>query len=494
MKVFTSTYTIARGTWSEPLPDLDSESTLVLIFGAPGLRETPDVLFELRRRYPRSLLVGCSTAGEISEGEVRDGTLSVSISRFEATRLELATLEVADPAESFSAGSLLARKLARPDLRAVFVLSEGLQVNGSELVRGLNSQLPKEVVTTGGLAGDGTAFGKTWVFDGQRMRERLVVAIGLSGDALTVSHGSQGGWQTKGREHEVTLSKGNVVLELDGRPALEVYEEYLGDKRRDLPASGLLFPLSMRAADDPKRLTRTLLAIDREKRSLTFAGDVPMFARVSVMEADFDRLVAGARDASRFATTLPVSSDADSLTIAISCVGRRLLLKDRSREEVIAVRKHLPARGRVVGFYSYGEISPSGVGACDLHNQTMTLTMFSEDPRKLAMLARATSSAPPPRPSLPPDSIRMPRATVPPVGRASTAAPPIATPRTGTVQAGAVSAFAYASSPSSNPPPPAYPGGAATMTDMRRSEPWTTMLVALAVLTLLVVYLLSSLR
>lgn len=408
MHTATSTYSANKRSWTHPLPDDDSPSTLVLAFGAPELSNSRELFQALRQKYPRAIVVGCSTAGEIGEDRVLDESLVVSVTRFEATRLELATIEVNDPAESFAAGLLVARRLEQPDLRAVFLLSEGIHVNGSELVRGINSRLPSHVVTTGGLAGDGTAFGKTWIFDGTRVRERVVVAVGLYGDALSVTHGSRGGWQIKGREHTVTLSKGNVVFEIDGRPALAVYEEYLGDTKDQLPASGLLYPLSMRIGnDDTKRLVRTLLAVDREKQSLTFAGDVPMHARVSVMESDENRLIAGAREASRTATVIPPPSDADSLAVAISCVGRRLLLKERAGDEVAAVKSNLPARSHVVGFYSYGEICPFAVGHSDLHNQTMTLTVFSEPWRRLE---RARTSSHPPPSGLPSRPSMMTRA------------------------------------------------------------------------------------
>lgn len=462
MKVFTSTYDIRTGSFSQRLPQVDSQSTLVLVFGAPELRDRPSLLSEIRQRYPQSIVVGCSTAGEIARESVRDGTISIAVAQFEATHLQLATVDVADPAESFAAGALLARKLARSDLRAVFVLSEGLHVNGSELVRGVNGALDRTVVTTGGLAGDGTAFGRTWVYDGSGIRERVIVGIGFSGEAFMVAHGSQGGWRQKGREHEVTLSKGSVVLEIDGRPALDLYEEYLGALRDELPASGLLFPLSMRVGSDTKRLTRTLLAIDRDKRSLTFAGDVPMHAQVSVMEADVDHLVSGARDAGRSATAIRVPDTADSLTVAISCVGRRLLLKERSADEVAAVRAQLPPRSEVVGFYSYGEISPSGFGQCDLHNQTMTLTVFSEDPRIIERAARRSSDRPSGR-----ASVRPPTSSHPPPS------PPVI---------------------ASSPPRSSLAPAPVPVTPAQPPQPWFAMMISAGVFAALIVYLVWQLQ
>ncbi|EYF06815.1 FIST N-terminal domain-containing protein [Chondromyces apiculatus] len=366
--------------WSvRALPVLDSERTLVLAFGAAELIDDPAPLRELRRAYPRAHLVGCSSAGEIIGTSVRDRSLSVAVARFEKTTLTSAYVEVSSMAGSHAAGQQLARKLARPDLRGVLVLSEGLGVNGSELVRGLNSALPDTVVVTGGLSGDGPRFKRTWVCTGDKIRSGIVTAVGFYGDHVLITHGSKGGWDKFGPERTVTRSEANVLYELDGKPALALYKEYLGDKAADLPASGLLFPLAMRASSkDDKVLVRTLLAVDHDKNSMTFAGDVPRGHLVQLMKADFERLIGGAELAAKAANTPALARTDAHLAVAISCVGRRLVLGQRTEEEVEAVLDKLPAGTELTGFYSYGEISPFATGHCDLHNQTMTLTVFSE--------------------------------------------------------------------------------------------------------------------
>lgn len=229
---------------------------------------------------------------------------------------------------------------------------------------------------TGGLAGDGPRFGRTWVLDRDGPRPGVVSAVGLVGTALRVGHGSRGGWDPFGPERTVTRSAGNVLYELDGRPALDLYEEYLGERAVGLPATGLLFPLALRQSAGPE-LVRTILAVDRGARSLTFAGDVPTGARARLMRASFERLVSGAADAAELATD-PVP--APRLVLAVSCVGRRLVLGEWAEEEVEATRSGFPAGAVQVGFYSYGELSPAAGGACELHNQTMTVTSYSEDP------------------------------------------------------------------------------------------------------------------
>jgi hypothetical protein len=233
-------------------------------------------------------------------------------------------------------------------------------------------------VVTGGLAGDGSSFKRTWVLVDGRPTEHAVVAVGFYGDAVHVHHGSQGGWDIFGPERRVTRSEGSVLYELDGHPALELYKQYLGERADGLPATALLFPLALRAtATDAKTLVRTVLAVDEATQSMTFAGDVPQGSLAQLMRANFDRLVEGASEAARSAGGYAAT---DSLAIAVSCVGRRLVLGERTEEEVEATCSALPSGAKQVGFYSYGEISPYAAGErSDLHNQTMTVTTIWED-------------------------------------------------------------------------------------------------------------------
>ncbi|MGE3544313.1 MAG: FIST N-terminal domain-containing protein [Kofleriaceae bacterium] len=412
-------YDLHRGSWDQPLPELDSPRTMVLAFGAPELADDPKVFQELARTYPRSLVVGCSSAGEIYGATVRDRSLAVTVTRFERTDLQLAALEVASKADSYGTGYQLAKKLsAKPGLRGVLVLSEGLQVNGSELIRGLNAVLDESVVVTGGLSGDGAAFKRTWVAVGDKVNTNVVAAIGFYGDYITIGHGSKGGWDKFGPERVVTRSEGNIVYELDGRPALQLYKEYLGERAKDLPASGLYFPLAVRASgDNEKFVVRTVLGVDHTANSLTFAGDIPEGYRAQLMKANFDNLIDGAGAAgSMTSATGAAPINTDSLVVAISCVGRRVVLGERTEEEVEAVRDAVRSdRARITGFYSYGEISPFATGHCDLHNQTMTLTVFSESPtpirRTPVRQAPRTSSPPTMRGPAPSSTIRPPDRT-----------------------------------------------------------------------------------
>jgi hypothetical protein len=365
--------------WSAPLPSsLDSPSTLVIAFGASGLLDDGESVRELRRALPRALLIGCSTAGEIHGTSLLDGSVSAAVVRFAGTTLRGASAPVRAPGDSFAAGQSIASSLAGPGLKGIFILSDGLHVNGSELVRGLNSSLPRDVVVTGGLAGDGDRFQRTWVTLGGELCDQVVAAVGFYGDRVRLGHGSKGGWDLFGPQRLITRSEGNALFELDRRPALDLYKEYLGEQAAGLPAAALLFPLALRMPDSPDRsVVRTVLSIDEDRQSMVFAGDVPQGAYVQLMRANFDRLIDGASGA---AGMVRMSEDAAHpvLAVAISCVGRRLVLKERTEEELEAALDVLPVGTEQIGFYSYGEISPYATGDCDLHNQTMTLTTIAE--------------------------------------------------------------------------------------------------------------------
>jgi hypothetical protein len=346
-----------------------------LVFGASSYLNEPEPINELTSAFPSSHIVGCSSAGEIFEDMISDGSLSVAIAQFAETDLRVG-VTAAGSQSSGEAGADLARQLSGPDLAGVLVLSEGLDVNGSDLVEGLNENLPG-VTITGGLAGDGDRFEQTWTLVDGKPAAGFVTAVGFYGDRIQIGHGSKGGWDRFGPERIVTRSRDNVLYELDGEPALELYKTYLGELAAGLPATGLLFPLALRATEgDSKQLVRTILAVDEETQSLVFAGDIPEGHLAQLMQANFDRLVGGAETAAERALIL--DAPAPFLTIAISCVGRRLVLGERTEDELEAVSHVLPDGNHQVGFYSYGEISPYTEGTCDLHNQTMTLTVVAE--------------------------------------------------------------------------------------------------------------------
>lgn len=378
MQLSTFSYTLARG-WSPPFPALDSAQTLVLVFAAPEYMERQGPLEELARAYPQSHLIGCSTAGEIVGRDVQDESIVVAVTKFAHSRIALATTEITEAA-SRAAGERLARQLAPDGLRAVLVLAEGLDINGSELVRGMCAALPSNVIVTGGLAGDGERFQGTWVLRDRKPQRGAIVAAGLYGERLRIGYGTRGGWQGFGPERRITRAQGNVLYELDHMPALPLYKEYLGEHAQGLPGSALHFPLSIReAAPGAERLVRCIAGVDEAEQSITFCGDMPKGNVAQLMQTNFERLIAAAGEAAA-AARIAAADDAAAaqLSLMVSCAGRRIVLGERVEEEVDSAHAQLHARALQVGFYAYGEIAPYASRVCDLHNQTMTLVSLTE--------------------------------------------------------------------------------------------------------------------
>lgn len=379
MKIEQTRWTKAND-WEPGIPEALGESAqLVLAFGATSILREQAQFQEIRKVYPGACILGCSTAGEICGTRVLDNSLVTTAIQFEYTQLKGTQIKLSETVDSFQAGEQLAMSLDGAGLVHVLVISDGIKVNGSELVRGLVKHLPPDVAVTGGLAGDGERFEQTLVFLDDMPEEGRIAALGFYGTRLKVGYGSMGGWDPFGPERLITRSKGNVLYELDGQSALELYKKYLGEYAADLPASGLLFPLSLRAEKGESGLVRTILSIDEEEQSMTFAGDVPEGTYARFMKANFERLIDGAIDAAQTSYKVIGSSSPD-LAILISCVGRKLVLKQRIEEEVEGVRDILGDHTVLTGFYSYGEIAPFLPSAkCELHNQTMTITAFSEE-------------------------------------------------------------------------------------------------------------------
>ena len=374
MKVTQATWSAGAG-WSGSLNGSVTAPQLVFLFGGTNVLKQGTAWAEIKSSWPEAHLMGCSTAGEICGTRITDDSLVATAVEFESTSVRVERVALCPKIDSFHCGVELGRKLEPEGLVHVFVLSDGLSINGSELVKGLTQELPEHVTVTGGLAGDGDRFQETFVLSNDRVESGTVLALGLYGERLDVGYASLGGWDSFGPERLVTRSEGNVLYELDGQSALQLYKTYLGDHADGLPATGLLFPLAIRQRDDTP-VVRTVLAVDEQAQSMTFAGDVPEGAYARLMRANFDRLVEGAAGAAR--NSVPRGSTPD-LAILISCVGRKMVLKQRVEEEVEAVREVLGDRPLLTGFYSYGEISPftSDVRS-ELHNQTMTITVFSE--------------------------------------------------------------------------------------------------------------------
>jgi hypothetical protein len=369
---------IGNQNWKYFQEKTELKNPLVLVFGNRLLLEDAEVIKNIRQEFPYEHIVFGSTAGEILCCNVNDNSISVTAIELEKSSFVVKRENILDYDKNAKAlGELLYKKIPKENLKHLFVLSEGSFVNGSSLISGLENEIDSAVSITGGMCGDDARFEKTVASYKENPKEGEVILIGFYGETLEISFASFGGWIPFGPERIITRSEANILYEIDGQAALDLYKKYLGDKANQLPQASLLYPLNVTPVGKKEPVVRTILKINNEDHSMTLAGDVPINSKVQLMMASVDGIAEGAHMAAEYA--MKNRKNAPEVAILVSCIGRKLVMNQRVEEEVEEVRERIGEKVPMTGFYSYGEMAPfNGSTSCELHNQTMTLTLISE--------------------------------------------------------------------------------------------------------------------
>jgi hypothetical protein len=353
------------------------KANLVLAFGERVFLDDLLPYKKIRDLYPEAQIVICSSSGQISDVNLVENNVVATAIEFEKTTIKVSEIDILKNSNIQELGEVINDALFNSDLKSILILSEGSFINGTELINELIKQTKGTVPIFGGLAGDEYKFEKTIVGLNNDASQGKIVAVGFYGNAIHFGFGSDGGWSDFGPEREVTLSEKNVLYKIGDRFALDLYKEYLGKYAMELPGSSLYFPLSMKENKDAVPIVRTILSIDEEKKSMTFAGNIPQGSFVRLMKGNLDKLIdASYNAASQIAANLSTEAE---LALVVSCVGRKIVLGNRIEEELEVVKEVFGKNILICGFYSYGEISPNlNNVACELHNQTMTVTTICE--------------------------------------------------------------------------------------------------------------------
>lgn len=350
---------------------------LCLVFGSRyTLEQHSEALQQLKTKYPLAFVVSCSTAGNIMDEALLDETLVATAVEFAHTRVDVRSFHIGET-DAAELGRTIAHTLDASDLAGILLFST-TGINAGQLLNGINAQLRGRVPVSGGVAGDDYRFERTLTGLNEHLDEHQIVVVAFYSSKLHIAHGSKGGWDTFGPVRTITKSQGNVLFEIDGKPVLDLYKQYLGDKASELPASALLFPFTIIDAQTSEPLVRGVQNVDESNGSIILFGDVEEGMKIQLMRANFDNLISGAGDSAKEAFVS--DTHPPQLAILISCVARRLVLGQLTEEEFSESKKVLGNQASICGFYSYSELSPLvGDNACHLHNQTMTITTFSEE-------------------------------------------------------------------------------------------------------------------
>lgn len=364
--------------WKYLTPEKKLKAPLVLVFGDRILLEKPNIFNDIKTMFPNGHIVFGSTSGDITAETVEENSITITAIEFEKSRFIIKTSNILNSeSNSYKTGFNLIKQLPDEGLKFVFVLSEGSFINGSQLTKGMNDATNNNVLITGGLCADAARFEKTIAAYNENPKQGEIVAIGFYGDTLEATFSIHGGWTPFGPERIVTKSSANILYELDNQPALDLYKKYLGEKSKELPGAALLYPLNVKSNNEKQSIVRSILNIDEDSNAMILAGDIPENSKVQLMMTNVDNIANASERAAKQA--LELRKNKPQLALLVSCIGRKLVLDQRVEEEIEEVVEVVGNQTTISGFYSYGEIAPfHGENTCQLHNQTMTITLISE--------------------------------------------------------------------------------------------------------------------
>ena len=351
---------------------------LILFFISPSFSEF-EILKDYRKMYPNSIITGCSTAGEIEDISVHQGSAVITAVKFDKAKVVYNEVYLPSSDESASAGTELVDKFDQEGLKHIYVLSEGININGTDLVEGLRNHSSTDFSITGGLAGDGFNAKNTFILTNNfSYVSNVIVGIGFYGEDLKVGYGVLDGLNSLGVDRIITKAEKNVVYEIDGEPASDLIHRLIGAISIGMSDSLVLLPMSVRENVTDRPVIRSVIGVNKDVGSITFTGNIPKGSTVRLMKSNIDRLINAAEGAAEVSIE-PIGNTHTDLAIVTSCVGRRKVFKELVEEEIEAVRDVIGEDATITGFYSYGEISPYVSGdKCQLQNQSIVVTSFSE--------------------------------------------------------------------------------------------------------------------
>ncbi len=348
--------------------------TLAIVFAsiAVGLEDLHGALREFEFEF-----AGCSTCGEIldcGEGGVVSSYgvvgLLLDLPRDAFTIGMVPSGEWGDRETGKDIAHWGQAQFAQP---GYIVLGSGLERNGDELVAGISAATGGAVHAPvfGGLAGDDSDFLSTFVFDRVMLEEHGALVLAMDTGKVSMEGVAIGGWVGIGASKQVTRARGNVVHAIGGQPALDVYLDYLDIREDDMPRFGVDYPLLVKSGQST--VLRAVMGVNKEERSLSFAGTVPEGAMVQFSVCPGSEVVESTVESVRLFHE--GCGDADVLLL-FSCMARHLSLGPEVEDEIHRARAFWGVP--LAGFFTYGEIGPDGGGRCAFHNETFTLLALRE--------------------------------------------------------------------------------------------------------------------
>ena len=321
----------------------------------------------LVRLLPNACIIGTTTSGEIIEGKAKMHTTVLAFSLFEHTKIRTYASKIYKSSEE-TANALISQFCTveeKPRVAISFV--DGLHINGEAFIDTLG-KYHESLIIAGGLSGDNANFQQTVVFTEKEILPSGAVVALLYNEHLQVATKASFGWESVGKSMMVTRAEGNIIYEIDGECAVDIYGKYLGeDIARNLPQIGVEFPLIVKKHG--MEIPRAPLSKSSDG-SLVFAGSIHTGDKVTFGYGNLQAILQYGQSVYEDHQVQKSES-----IFVYSCMARLQLLGENVNDELLPLQSIC----NVTGFFTYGEFYVESVNhKCELLNETMTILALSE--------------------------------------------------------------------------------------------------------------------
>jgi len=383
-------YIVGVNACQQAVTEMGGQPNLIILFSSIKY-DQEKVNAGVRSVSGDALLVGSSTAGEITtNGPSNKHSVAVMAIRSDDTKF-YGGLGLGIAEDPFAAGKEAAdnvKKQTTENLRTFMMFPDVLVGNGAEIVRGVLSSLGEHFPVVGGASGDDFEFKKTYQHLNDKVYSGSVVGLGWVGN-FALGIGVKHGWIPVGTSKKVTRSEGSVVHELDGKPAISIYEEYFGAEEaavlrtETLAKLAITYPLGMRVEGSDEMLIRDPITVD-EHGSITCAAEIPLNSDIQLMIGSREEAVKVAGEAARNAVE-QLDGATPKAVIIFNCIARNKLFGEHAGDEISAIQKAVGVSTPLIGFYTYGEQAPLGgevrnIEKCNpaFHNETVVIAVIGD--------------------------------------------------------------------------------------------------------------------
>lgn len=381
-------YAVGADACQEAVTRLGSMTPeLVLVFASVSY-DQEQVLAGVRSVAKTAIVVGSSTAGEITtSGPAKRHSVSVMALSSPDIKFYAGVGEniAADPRAAGKAAADAVKAQSKEPLAAFMMFPDVLVGNGADIVRGVLDSLGEHFPVVGGASGDDFQFKKTYQYLNDKVYSGVVVGLGFAGN-LKIGIGVKHGWIPIGLPLKVTKSAGSVLHELDGKPAVSIYEEYFGPetvaqlKTETLAKLAITYPLGMKMAGSGEMLIRDPITVDNTG-SITCAAEIPEGSEVQLMIGSREEAVKVAKEAATKAMT--ELGGTPKAVVIFNCIARSKLFGEHAGDEISAIQEAVGKTVPLIGFYTYGEQAPLGgevrnIKQCNsaFHNETVVIAVL----------------------------------------------------------------------------------------------------------------------